>query len=267
LAGSGRLQDASDETEPDPPIPCEPPAVDNGSSGDEGDPTGEAAAAEECGAPEPEAPVADTSSPEGGDTQSPPVTEGADPADETPEASATDESSEEEGQSPQLPSESEDPQVDSQAALVTPDTEDRQDEDETPQDPFFVRGSVTHRFLTSCTGQPVDPANTCTVSSAPIQAAVNDVASNGAPDDHTIKVEAGSYSGNVTVNGSLSSNLSGLTLQTANPAGIPRILGSLWLQQLSGFALLGFRVDGWIYVTDSSDVQIQGTPLNIRARS
>lgn len=44
-------------------------------------------------------------------------------------------------------------------------------------DPWVVRDGVTHRFLTDCTGQPIDATNTCTdtdtIATTPIQAAIN----------------------------------------------------------------------------------------------
>ncbi|MHB8778062.1 MAG: right-handed parallel beta-helix repeat-containing protein [Anaerolineales bacterium] len=55
-------------------------------------------------------------------------------------------------------------------------------------DPYIVRAGVTHRFLTSCTGQPVDATNTCTESSTPIQAAINFAIAG-----ETVYVEAGTY--------------------------------------------------------------------------
>ncbi|MDP1714919.1 MAG: right-handed parallel beta-helix repeat-containing protein [Anaerolineales bacterium] len=48
--------------------------------------------------------------------------------------------------------------------------------------------------MTDCTGQPVDATNTCTVSTTPIQAAI-DFAIAG----ETINVEAGTYTENVTI--------------------------------------------------------------------
>jgi hypothetical protein len=40
-------------------------------------------------------------------------------------------------------------------------------------DPWVVRGGVTHRFLSDCTGQPIDANNTCTVTSTPVQNAID----------------------------------------------------------------------------------------------
>lgn len=40
-------------------------------------------------------------------------------------------------------------------------------------DPWIIRAGVTHRFLSSCVGQPIDATNTCTTSTTPVQAAIN----------------------------------------------------------------------------------------------
>ncbi len=64
----------------------------------------------------------------------------------------------------------------------------------TALDPYIVRAGVTHRFLTNCTGQPVNDTNTCTVSSTPIQAAI-DFAVAG----ETVLVEPGTYYGSVVI--------------------------------------------------------------------
>jgi hypothetical protein len=40
-------------------------------------------------------------------------------------------------------------------------------------DPWVIRTGITHRFLSSCAGQPVDATNTCTESTTPVQAAIN----------------------------------------------------------------------------------------------
>lgn len=62
-------------------------------------------------------------------------------------------------------------------------------------DPYFTRGGVTYRYLTDCTGYLTN----CTVSTNPIQAAIDDVTANGLPDDGTIYVEKGTYEENLTI--------------------------------------------------------------------
>lgn len=66
-------------------------------------------------------------------------------------------------------------------------------------DPWYVDGGVTHRFLADCTGQPVDALNTCTVSSTPIQAAIN-----AAPAGAEIHVEAGVFNEQLVIDKSVS---------------------------------------------------------------
>jgi hypothetical protein len=87
-------------------------------------------------------------------------------------------------------------------------------------DPYFVRGGVTHRFLTDCTGYPIDAFNTCTQTSTPIQDAVYDVRDNGLPTDSTIYVEFGTYNENVIITVddlTLYGDPGGLTTEGAGP--------------------------------------------------
>ena len=70
-------------------------------------------------------------------------------------------------------------------------------------DPYVVRAGVTHRFLSECTGQPVDALNTCTVSSTPIQAAVTFAVAG-----ETVVLEAGTFYENIIID-------EGITLQGA----------------------------------------------------
>jgi hypothetical protein len=62
-------------------------------------------------------------------------------------------------------------------------------------DPYFTRLGVTYYYLTDCTGY-----SNCTVSANPIQAAIDDVDTNGLPDDGTIYVLAGVYQENLIIN-------------------------------------------------------------------
>ncbi|HEX5836419.1 MAG TPA: hypothetical protein VFY26_01220, partial [Anaerolineales bacterium] len=65
----------------------------------------------------------------------------------------------------------------------------------TTGDPYIVRSGVTHRFLTDCTGQPIDAFNTCTESSTPIQAAID-----FAVPYETVNVLPGTYAEQLVIN-------------------------------------------------------------------
>lgn len=63
-------------------------------------------------------------------------------------------------------------------------------------DPWVVRGGVTHRFMADCTGQPVDANNTCTVTTTPVQDAI-DFALSG----ETVYIGAGTFVEDIEVVG------------------------------------------------------------------
>src|SRR6266498_2910032 len=62
-------------------------------------------------------------------------------------------------------------------------------------DPYIDRGGIRHRFLADCTGQPINATNTCTVSSTPIQAAINFALAG-----ETVFVLSGTYYENLVIN-------------------------------------------------------------------
>jgi len=127
-------------------------------------------------------------------------------------------------------------------------------------DPYFVRDSQVYTFL------PLDDdcsssANPtlCVLSLAPIQAAIDDIVLLGAPDDHIINVDGGTYEGDLSVDGDLSLALNGLTLQATGLNGDPYLIGTVELRNLLGFNFVGLGVNGEITVADSSQVNIEGT--------
>jgi parallel beta-helix repeat protein len=61
-------------------------------------------------------------------------------------------------------------------------------------DPWVIRAGVTHRFLSDCSGQPVDATNTCTVSTTPVQAAI-DFADPG----ETVYLGAGTFQEDIEI--------------------------------------------------------------------
>lgn len=62
-------------------------------------------------------------------------------------------------------------------------------------DPFIERAGVTYRFMTDCSGYPDNPTSICTVSVAPIQAALS-----FSVDGEEIKIDQGHYQEDVVVN-------------------------------------------------------------------
>ncbi|MBC8507888.1 MAG: hypothetical protein H8D34_23725, partial [Chloroflexi bacterium] len=66
------------------------------------------------------------------------------------------------------------------------------------KDPYFTRGSVLHAFTTTDCDPNTNGDQPC---ATPIQAAIDDVAANGAPDDDTIYIESGDYAENILLNG------------------------------------------------------------------
>ncbi len=63
-------------------------------------------------------------------------------------------------------------------------------------DPYFTRNGITYYYMTNCSGY-----DNCTVSSTPIQAAINDVKANGMPDDDTVYIKSGTFSETILIDG------------------------------------------------------------------
>jgi hypothetical protein len=130
-------------------------------------------------------------------------------------------------------------------------------------DPYFTRGGVIYRFLTDCSAYPTN----CTVSSNPIQAAIDDVEANGLPDDGVIIVEPGTYEENVTI------SVSGLTLY-GSPGDLllagaasdaPTLLGGFTGDTGVGVHILGNDVNliGFIIEGYDTGVLVDGSSGNI----
>jgi hypothetical protein len=127
-------------------------------------------------------------------------------------------------------------------------------------DPYFVRGGQTFTFLNSggdCSAAS-DPLR-CSTSLTPIQAALDDVAMNGPPDDRIILVDGGLYDDQLTVDAGLFAYLDNLSVRASGLGGSPIVNGSVTLAGLSGFELFGLLILGPISVQDSSNVSLQGT--------
>ena len=121
-------------------------------------------------------------------------------------------------------------------------------------DPYFVSGGVTYSFYTSA-GACGGAANCFDGLSNAIQAAVDYIQANGTtPDDGSIYVEKGTYTGDVTLNGALP-NLGSLTGLIGLPTNgvYPTIKGALSILNFShGFTLSGFNVTKGVSIKNSA---------------
>ena len=127
-------------------------------------------------------------------------------------------------------------------------------------DPYFTSGGILYGFTASDCNPIMAGNQPC---SNPIQEAVNFIQIYGTiPDDHTIYVEKATYTGNVTIDGSLP-YLDSLTalMNKPDPSGFPTINGIMTLSNLTnGFWLEGFTVTGGVVIKDtttSSDIVIE----------
>ena len=122
-------------------------------------------------------------------------------------------------------------------------------------DPYFTSGGIKYSFY-QAVGACAGAANCMDGLANPIQAAIDYIQANGTtPDDGSIYVEKGTYTGAVTVNGSLAhmSSLTGL-IGISSGGAFPTINGTLTLTGLpnNGFTLSGFNVTGGVTIKDSS---------------
>ncbi len=113
-------------------------------------------------------------------------------------------------------------------------------------DPWFISGTVKYRFVGGACPPP-DPApaltEVCTGSLGnPIQAAVNYIQTTGrVPNNGTIYVDSGTFSGPVTINGSLA-NLNAIKALVGKGPNATTISNSVSVLNLSG----GFRLEGFL---------------------
>ncbi|MEW6094083.1 MAG: hypothetical protein AB1531_08980, partial [Chloroflexota bacterium] len=97
-------------------------------------------------------------------------------------------------------------------------------------DPYFDRGGTRYYFRTNCTGY-----TNCTVSTTPLQAAIDDIQAYGMPDDSTIWVEAGTFTDTISIDGFSSA----LTIRSVTGAGNDVILtGSVTIEDNSALITL-----------------------------
>jgi hypothetical protein len=122
-------------------------------------------------------------------------------------------------------------------------------------DPYFTSGGTRYSFYQAA-GACAGAAHCMDGLANPIQAAIEYIQANGTtPDDGSIYVEKGTYTGAVTVDGTLA-NMSSLTgLIGISSGGVyPTINGTLTLSGLpnNGFTLSGFNVTGGVTIQNSS---------------
>jgi len=66
------------------------------------------------------------------------------------------------------------------------------------QDPYFTRASTLFQFTAADCDPYTDGEQPC---ATPIQAALDDIALNGVPDDRIVNIEGGTYAENITIDG------------------------------------------------------------------
>ncbi len=124
-------------------------------------------------------------------------------------------------------------------------------------DPYFYVGNTKYQFYPDGMSCPAGTEGvTCWVSNPgenPIQDAINYINDNGTvPSDRKIYVESGEYSGDVSIDTSsqiFSSMLNGLI---GAGSSMTTINGNVLINQnVSGFTLSGFTINGSLNVTDS----------------
>jgi len=122
-------------------------------------------------------------------------------------------------------------------------------------DPYFTSGGTRYSFY-QAVGACAGAANCMDGLANPIQAAIEYIQANGTtPDDGSIYVEKGTYTGAVTLDGTLAhmSSLTGL-IGISSGGVYPTINGTLTLTGLpnNGFTLSGFNVTGGVTIQNSS---------------
>jgi len=121
-------------------------------------------------------------------------------------------------------------------------------------DPYFFVNGDKHAFLPTggdCTG--VNAFN-CTVSTTPIQDALDAVAGGLTPDNGIIYVEGGTYAEDLQIVG-----MADLTLQGAADGNDSRLAGTVDIQNASHVNLYDFIFEDVVSVTDSGDIGLSST--------
>ncbi|MBN2048214.1 MAG: hypothetical protein JW750_10260, partial [Anaerolineaceae bacterium] len=183
--------------------------------------------------------------------ENPPADDSTPPPDESipPEGSDPPDSGE---TLPEEPAEivNEDAAPDEAAAPDENPPDDESGEDILVLDPYFTRDGVLYHFQSSC-----GSAENCVESMTPIQASLDDIVLNGAPDDQILYLEPGTYAEMVTIE-HLGENL---TLQNAGADNCV-FAGDLFVRDVSGMLIFNqISFLGQISLEDAAQVVLNGT--------
>ncbi len=112
-------------------------------------------------------------------------------------------------------------------------------------DPWFRVGTLIYRYATDCTG-----LDNCTVSSTPIQTALNAIQGGLLPTDRTLYIDTGSFNEDtVVLNGTLSPNLAMMTRIQGEGMANTILNGNLTIRNtINGFTLSGLTINGKLYM-------------------
>ena len=117
-------------------------------------------------------------------------------------------------------------------------------------DPYFTRNGVTYYYMTDCSGY-----DNCTVTSTPIQAAINDLNTNGMPDDNTLYVKSGTFSETILIDG-----ISSTLILKSIEEDTTTLSGNVTIRNSSGTVKLDtFAFTGTISLQNAADVILIGT--------
>ena len=146
------------------------------------------------------------------------------------------------------------PDLDDSEVDIDPEPEGPQENqagsDEVLLDPYFTRNGVTYYYMTDCSDY-----DNCTVTSTPIQDALDDLKANGMPDDNTLYVKSGTFGENITLDGFSDT----LILQSADD-DTTTLSGNITIQNSSGTITLDtFAFTGLITLNNVADVILVGT--------
>jgi len=117
-------------------------------------------------------------------------------------------------------------------------------------DPYFTRNGVTYYYMTNCSGY-----DNCTVTSTPIQTAINDLKANGMPDDDTLYIKSGTFSESILIDG-----ISSTLILKSIEEDTTTLSGSVTIRNSSGTVKLDtFAFTGTISLQNAADVILIGT--------